>query len=330
MPKVFKCSACGGQHARPVGAKCQVVGVKNNDTTVDAGLDSPDDTNTKILNALSAVSSRLTAIEQRIEKTEEQLQNTKSGSDGVKLARLGTSTQEELDEDSDVGDDAVIPTIKFLKSSKQIQSAVDHRLQELSRINDQGMYKSQRGGKDQVMVKHQVPWPQNYVLAGTSKNRVTYDSLSTFQWMSGFCSIIREEPDVKVKNAMLDYVTDLMEDAQDFSWPSAKGAHALILCRMEEGKVNWSMSDKLDRLRRAHAQKIVTNPTTTRSSRGKMDTQGMVCKFFQTGKCIQKGDHTTNGQLYTHICAHCVTLGKRFPHALKDCRNKKENQSKNE
>ena len=148
--------------------------------------------------------------------------------------------------------------------------------------------------------------------------------------MSGFCSIIREEPDVKVKNAMLDYVTDLMEDAQDFGWPSAKGAHALILCRMEEGKVNWSMSDKLDRLRRAHAQKIVTNPTTTRSSRGKMDTQGMVCKFFQTGKCIQKGDHTTNGQLYTHICAHCVTLGKRFPHALKDCRNKKENQLKNE
>ena len=174
MPKVFKCSACGGQHARPVGAKCQVVGVKNNDTTVDAGLDSPDDTNTKILNALSAVSSRLTAIEQRIEKTEEQLQNTKSGSDGVKLAGLGTSTQEELDEDSNVGDDAVIPTIKFLKSSKQIQSAVDHRLQELSRINDQGMYKSQRGGKDQVMVKHQVPWPQNYVLAGTSKNRVHF------------------------------------------------------------------------------------------------------------------------------------------------------------
>ena len=83
------------------------------------------------------------------------------------------------------------------------------------------------------------------MLAGTSKNRVTYDSLSTFQWMSGFCSIIREQSDVKVKNAML-------------------------------------------------------------------------------------GDHTTNGQLYTHICAHCVTLGKRFPHALKDCRNKKENQSKNE
>ena len=192
------------------------------------------------------------------------------------MAGLGASTQEELDEDSDAGDDAVIPTIKFLKNSKQIQNAVDLRLQELSRINDQGTYKSQPGGKEQIMVKNQVPWPQNHVLAGTSKNRVTYDSLSTFQWMSGFCSIIREESDVKVKNAMLDYVTDLMEDAQDFGWPSAKGAHALILCRMEEGKVNWLMSDKLNRLRRA--QQIVTNPSTTHPSCGQKDTQGMISK----------------------------------------------------
>ena len=59
-----------------------------------------------------------------------------------------------------MGDDAVIPTTKFLKSSKHIQNAVDHRLQELSRINDQGMYKSQRGGKDQIMVKNQGSYSQ--------------------------------------------------------------------------------------------------------------------------------------------------------------------------
>ena len=90
-PEVFKCSACGGQHKRPVGVKCQIEGIESNNATVDAGLDSPDNTNTQILNALSAVSSRLSAIEQQVERTEEQLQNTKSGSDGVKLARLGAS-----------------------------------------------------------------------------------------------------------------------------------------------------------------------------------------------------------------------------------------------
>ena len=33
---------------------------------------------------------------------------------------------------------------------------------------------------------------------------------------------------------MLDYMTDIMEDVQYFGWPSGKGAHALILCLMEE------------------------------------------------------------------------------------------------
>ena len=57
-----------------------------------------------------------------------------------------------------------------------------------------------------------------------------------------------------------------MEDAQDFGWATAKGAHALILCRMEEGKVDWLSSEKLDRLRRAHAQKIVTNTGSNSNS----------------------------------------------------------------
>ena len=78
--------------------------------------------------------------------------------------------------------------------------------------------------------------------------------------MAGFCSIIREEKNVKVKDVMLEYLTEIIDDAQDFGWASAKGAHALILCRMDEGKVNWLNSDKLDRLRRAHAQKVVNPP----------------------------------------------------------------------
>ena len=49
---------------------------------------------------------------------------------------------------------------------------------------------------------------------------------------------MREELNKSVKNAMLEYVTVLMKNAQDFGWTSAKGAHALLLCRMEQGKVN--------------------------------------------------------------------------------------------
>ena len=158
---------------------------------------------------------------------------------------------------------------------------------------------------------YQIPWPQNYILAGTSKSRVTYDSVSSFQWMAGFSAIIREEKNVKIKNAMLEYMTDIMEDAQDFGWATANGAHALILCRMEEGKVDWLSSEKLDRLRRAHAQKIVTNTgSNSNSSKNRTEAQGVPCKFYQSAKCSHKNDHTTSGQLYRHICSYCFSLGK--------------------
>ena len=81
---------------------------------------------------------------------------------------------------------------------------------------------------------------------------------------------------MKEKIVMMDYMTDIKEDAQDFGWLFAKGVHALILFRMEEGKVNWLMSDKLDRFRRAHDQKVMTNPVYSQGTKGKMDSQGML------------------------------------------------------
>ena len=333
MPKVFHCSKCGGQHKRPVGIKCQVMGkstLNNLASTSDQNLD--ENTSSQILNAFNAVSFWLARIEQRIDRTEEQLQgqvqsDNQAGSSLVK----NTTPSHEADQDRDVGDDAVIHPFKYLKTSKHIQEAVGFRLQELAKINEQGKFRSQRGNNDEVIVKQQIPWPQNHVLAGMSKGRITYDSLSIFQWMAGFSSIIREEKSTKVKNSMLDYMSDLMEDTQDFGWASAKGAHALILCRMEEGKVDWLSADKLNRLRRAHVQNVlISNTSNAHSSKSRNETQGVLCKYFQSGKCSHKFDHTRNGRLYKHQCSHCHTLGKKISDACKDCQNKCQQYAKNE
>ena len=285
--------------------------------------------NHDILNALNSVSSRLTAIEQHIQNTEDQLQRgATSLSDGVTSQTSSFGSRRSRQVESDDEDDGVTPTTAFLKSSRGIQNAVDKRLQELATLNEQGTFRSQRGGHDQITVKHKVPWSPNHILAGASKSRVTYDSLSTFQWVSGFCAKIRDESNVVTKNSMLEYLSELMEDAQDFGWTSAKGAHAVLLCRMEEGKVNWANTEKIDRIRRAHAQKVVNNSVKKPNS----ELSGVPCKFFQNQKCPYKGDHHTSGQWYRHICSFCNTLGKRFPHALKDCRNSKKSNpdSKNE
>ena len=100
---------------------------------------------------------------------------------------------------------------------------------------------------------------------GNNKSRISFDNLSWCQWVSGFAMIAREESSVDTKNAMLDYLSEIMEDAKDFSWQSAKASHAVLLFRMEEGKVEWSETTKIDRIRRAHTQRLPPQNSTTHS-----------------------------------------------------------------
>ena len=111
-----------------------------------------------ILNALTSVHSRLTVIEQCIQKTEDQLQQEAMWlSDSVTSLASTVGSHRSRQVDSDMEDNVVTPTTAFLKNSRGIQNAVDKRLQELATLNEQGMFKSQRGGHDQVTVKHTVP-----------------------------------------------------------------------------------------------------------------------------------------------------------------------------
>ena len=49
---------------------------------------------------------------------------------------------------------------------------------------------------------------------------------------------MKDETDIQIKNDILDSVSELMEDAQDFGWASAKGAHGVLLSKMVEGTVS--------------------------------------------------------------------------------------------
>ena len=108
---------------------------------------------------------------------------------------------------------------------------------------------SQRGGVE-VFVKHKTKWPHEYVLAGNNKECVTYDQLTMDQWMACFCRAMREETNENSKDAMLDYLFSLMDDANDFSWNSAKASHAVLLCHMEQGEIrDYTQTEPIDRVR---------------------------------------------------------------------------------
>ena len=57
--------------------------------------------------------------------------------------------------------------------------------------------------------------------------------LSLSQLVQGFTTNIRDEQNEQKREPMLWYVKELMEDATDISWESAKAANAVLLCEIE-------------------------------------------------------------------------------------------------
>ena len=74
-----------------------------------------------------------------------------------------------------------------------------------------------------------------------------------------------DEKDNSKREKLISYMSDLMEDATDFSWQGAKAGHAVLCCELGRGSVSWNDVDRIDRIRRAHAQKYITASPRSKS-----------------------------------------------------------------
>ena len=91
-----------------------------------------------------------------------------------------------------------------------------------------------------------MDWPLNFILTGNQKTRPIYDDLNIPQWVSEFVRCIQEEKSKANRASMLDYLGNIMKDASDLSWESAKAAHAILLNNMEADRLNWSETNNID------------------------------------------------------------------------------------
>ena len=233
----------------------------------------PDQTlvNQQILAQLSAIGTRLEKLEQnKVSKKSKHVKtasrsargktkSTTANSPYVHVHSTGTLTTPSTGTGTETLN---LPTLENLKKNVSIQQLVEDRIKELQQISKTGTdtkLKSQTGGQVEVLVKNRIKWPHEYVLAGSNKERVTYDQLTMGQWVAGFCRTMRDESDKNCKEAMLSYLISLLDDANDFSWSAAKACHAVLLCRMEQGEIkDFTETKGIDRVRRAHAQRHVT------------------------------------------------------------------------
>ena len=219
-----------------------------------------------ILQQLQRVASQLDAVEDRLEdhsqgrttsKDSTRLSTSQSVVKNRQKSKKSSKSKVKHVVSESSSDDESLPSLSVLRSSRDIQRAVDKRLAEIENIShDQGKdskLKSKRGGGVEVSVSKKVAWPHDNVLGGNTRQRVTYDQLSLTQFIQGFARNMIDEKNNDIRDHMLWYLHDLMEDATDFAWSSAKAAHAVLLCEMERGTVCWSDTNRIDRIRRAHA-----------------------------------------------------------------------------
>ena len=324
----------GGKSAQSVGGQnCKVKGTKVPGHSSASELEEQPkadgsctgDVQLQILQELKRVNKRLDAVEERVEADGSGKQQNRK--DFTKLSRKQDSyfkskckavySSDSSDEDSD------FPTLSQMRMSNVVQKKIDEKISSLARTqnlqgNDQGQkIKSKRGGAVDVLVSHKVAWPHEQILGGSTKQRISYDQLSLTQFVQGFIKNVLEEENQNYKDSMLQYLADLMEDATDFSWASAKASHAVLLCEMERGALKWSDTPRIDRIRRAHAQKHTSHRTNWVKNQDVK--KPWFCKAFQTNACRFQKDHEVNGKIHRHICSYCLSQGRIMNHSEKEC-----------
>ena len=331
MPKVFYCSKYTLPHPRPVGKKCQQEGESLASDVEDAAPPSTDPVGVatvsdQILLQLPKLGEKMDSMDRRVQRTEAALgQGSQQASPTVNTScnpPIQNNESHGIDTEDTI--ESVVPSLGYLRNNTSIQAEVDKRLAELAQINEsasRGRLKSHRGGPGEVPVKKAVDWPQHFILTGNRKSRPSYDDLTITQWVSGFVRCIQEEKSGEARASMLDYLGNLMEDASDFSWESAKASHAVVLTNMEADRLQWSDTEKLNRIRRAHAQRHSTTGQFTASkgagfkkTKNVVSKNGVICKLFQEGTCRFVSHHRTAGQFYRHVCEHCDG-----PHVSRTC-----------
>ena len=116
-----------------------------------------------------------------------------------------------------------------------------------------------------------------------------------------------EETDQNSKDAMLDYLISLLDDANEFSWSSARANHAVLLCRMEQGESkDYTQIEQIDRVRCAYAQRHTPTDQDIQNNVSKVakpyTSKSMVCQYYNSGTCSQRSTHEAKGVTYRHVC----------------------------
>ena len=165
----------------------------------------------------------------------------------------------------------IIPSIQALRTTAVNQDLVQQRLQELNHLtlpHHQGNsthYHLLQPGSTQVPNKPKgknekvdVVWPQHCAFVGHLRARVSYEQLTQAQFVLGFLRSVQEEQGIYIKGNMIEYLTELFQNVCDHNLQAAKGAHLVVMTKMEEGLITWGDLKKVNKVKKPTSEQPVT------------------------------------------------------------------------
>ena len=104
-----------------------------------------------------------------------------------------------------------------------------------------------------VLVKT-VTWLYDSLLKGVTIQRTTFYVLSITQFLQGLVRNIMDEINQIPREKMLAFLSDSLEDVNDYSMVLVKAMLAVLLCKMERRTLDLNEALGMHRIRRVHAQ----------------------------------------------------------------------------
>ena len=175
-------------------------------------------------------------------------------------------------------------------------------------------------------------WPQDCAFVGHLRARVAYGQLTQAQFVLGFLRSVQEEQDPYLRSNMVEYLTELFQDACDHSWQATKGAHLVVMTKMEEGLITWRDLKKVNKARKTYVKASnnfnsgdTHSNNNTNTNKAPKTPSSVPCRECNEGKCSRTAEH--NMGLITHkdVCAYCTyTLSRLYGHSEGQCNKRRK------
>ena len=337
MPRsrVYKCSTCGRTHEKPTGKHCQWVEAAQREAQ-----DEPETQESDLAGAIRHLTAQVALMGGQLGDVQRKVASVQQKVDGI--AEPAPDSDDEGSEDNaeaeiaPATDNPDVPSLCELRRNYEVGREVNRRLAEMDLEDDiDGEHRQgtrRRGKKSgaartvQDTVLRDIDWPHFHIYKPPGAEPMTFSSLSVQEFVYGFQHMV-DQPDARLdRSVMWDVLKGMMEDAMEYPWQNVRDFYWVVGSHIENNRLEWTDTDKVQKLRVKHAQKHEI-PTKKQAAQPAPAAKIRYCGPFQNGTCQERGDHA--GQ--RHICAHCYRTKKlQFTHPETECRRKvTEQQPKN-